>query len=235
MGTVPYRVRTMENANNEKYSAIAVLSVIPAIGDLVRPEEKLYISISSVQENLREINALKKAYYMNLLPGMFYGNAKKGAKGLSKGLLEADNEYLEYRLSCIKNNIKKERLKEYIAKNKGKLYEEKERKLKICTDGKVSELMDKTGNYGDKHHGKGNTTHFIYGDISDDEIPYIVVPEGGEYDKFAHSAGVVIDGDGNYLYCVVAENKMDWVKCQYMQPGNYINYLHLLNLMNLDS
>ncbi|MCI8749551.1 MAG: hypothetical protein HFH67_17110 [Lachnospiraceae bacterium] len=94
-----------------------------------------------------EINALKKAYYMNLLPGMFYGNAKTGAERLSKGLQEADNEYLEHRLSDIKNNIKKERVKEYIAKNKGEVYEEKKRKLKICTDGKISKLMEITGNY----------------------------------------------------------------------------------------
>lgn len=205
IGAVPYNDYTIENANNEKCIGITVLLAIPVIGDLVRLKEKLYISISSGQEVLREINALKKAYYMNLLPGMFYGNAKTGAERLSKGLQEADNEYLEHRLFDIKNNIKKERVKEYIAKNKGEVYEEKKRKLKICTDGKVSKLMEITGNYGDEHHGKGNTTRFLYGDISADEIPYIVVPEGGEYDKFAHSVGVVITEDGNYLYCVVAE------------------------------
>ena len=42
---------------------------------------------------------------MNLLPGMFYGNAKTGAERLSKGLQEADNEYLEHRLSDIKNTV----------------------------------------------------------------------------------------------------------------------------------
>ena len=115
MGTVPYNDYTIENANNEKCFGIIVLLAIPVIGDLVRLKEKLYISISSGQEILGEINALKKAYYINLLPGMFYGNAKTGAEGLSKGLQEADNEYLEHRLSDINNNIKKERINEYIA------------------------------------------------------------------------------------------------------------------------
>lgn len=218
VGTVLYKVNIDECTMKKKcYSvAFSVLSVIPEFGDLKRLGKKVSIAINSRKENIKIIGALNKARNMELLFGMFYGNAKTGAKGLEK----PRNEYLQKMLSDIKNKAKREKRKEYIAKNKGKVHNTDEWiEMRVCTDGKPTNVMKANEFYEDKKYHQDSTSLFGE-DISADKIPYIVIPIIEEEEKkrkkkkeeeedmsiYKHSVGVIIDKEGNYLYCVVAES-----------------------------
>ena len=217
VGTVLYKVNTEECTMEEKwYSATSgLLSMLPKFGGLKRLEKKVSIAINSRKENIKVTSALKRARNMELLFGMFYGNAKTGAKGLEK----PRDVYLQKMLSDIKNKAKREKRKEYIAKNKGIVHNPGEWiEMRVCTDGKPTKMMEVNESYGDKHHQ--DSTSLFGKSISADKIPYIVIPIVEEEEKkrkqkkeeeedmsiYKHSVGVIIDEEGNYLYCVVAES-----------------------------
>ena len=222
VGTVLYNVNTRECTMEEKcYSAASsLLSMLPESGGLKRLEKKMSIAINSQKENIKVTSALKRARNMELLFGMFYGNAKTGAKGLEK----PRDVYLQKMLSDIKNKAKREKRKEYIAKNKGIVHNPGEWiEMRVCTDGKPTNVMKKNKFYGDKITHQDSTS--LFGDsISADKIPYIVLPLIEEEDKnkrkkkkeekkeeedmsiYKYSVGVIIDKEGNYLYCVAAES-----------------------------
>ncbi len=217
VGTVLCKVNTEECTMEEKwYSATSgLLSMLPKFGGLKRLEKKVSIAINSRKENIKVIGALNKARNMELLFGMFYGNAKTGAKVLEK----PRNEYLQKMLSDIKNKAKREKRKEYIAKNKGKVHNPDEWiEMRVCTDGKPTNVMKANKFYEDKKYHQDSTSLFGKS-ISADKIPYIVIPIVEEEEKkrkkkkeeedmsiYKHSVGVIIDEEGNYLYCVVAES-----------------------------
>ena len=216
VGTVLCKVNTEECTMEEKwYSATSgLLSMLPKFGGLKRLEKKVSIAINSRKENIKVIGALNKARNMELLFGMFYGNAKTGAKVLEK----PRNEYLQKMLSDIKNKAKREKRKEYIAKNKGIVHNPGEWiEMRVCTDGKPTKMMEVNEFYKDDHHQ--DSTSLFGKSISADKIPYIVIPIVEEEEKkrkkkkeeedmsiYKHSVGVIIDEEGNYLYCVAAES-----------------------------
>ena len=217
VGTVLYKVNTKKCTMEEKwYNAMSsLLSMLTEFGDLKRLEKKVSMTINSRKENIKVIDALKRARNMELLFGMFYGNAKTGAKGLEK----PRDVYLQKMLSDIKNKAKREKRKEYIAKNKGIVHNPGEWiEMRVCTDGKPTKMMEVNESYGDKHHQ--DSTSLFGKSISADKIPYIVIPIVEEEEKkrkqkkekeedmsiYKHSVGVIIDEEGNYLYCVVAES-----------------------------
>ena len=217
VGTVLYKVNTEECTMEEKwYNAMSsLLSMLPESGGLKRLEKKMSIAINSQKENIKVTSALKRARNMELLFGMFYGNAKTGAKGLEK----PRDVYLQKMLSDIKNKAKREKRKEYIAKNKGIVHNPGEWiEMRVCTDGKPTKMMEVNESYGDKHHQ--DSTSLFGKSISADKIPYIVIQIVEEEEKkrkqkkeeeedmsiYKHSVGVIIDEEGNYLYCVVAES-----------------------------
>ena len=222
VGTVLYKVNTKKCTMEEKwYNAMSsLLSMLTEFGDLKRLEKKVSMAINSRKENIKVIDALKRARNMELLFGMFYGNAKTGAKGLEK----PRDVYLQKMLSDIKNKAKREKRKEYIAKNKGIVHNPGEWiEMRVCTDGKPTNVMKKNKFYGDKITHQDSTS--LFGDsISADKIPYIVLPLIEEEDKnkrkkkkeekkeeedmsiYKYSVGVIIDKEGNYLYCVAAES-----------------------------
>ena len=217
VGTVLYNVNTRECTMEEKCynAASSLLSMLPESGGLKRLEKKMSIAINSQKENIKVTSALKRARNMELLFGMFYGNAKTGAKGLEK----PRDVYLQKMLSDIKNKAKREKRKEYIAKNKGIVHNPGEWiEMRVCTDGKPTKMMEVNESYGDKHHQ--DSTSLFGKSISADKIPYIVIPIVEEEEKkrkqkkeeeedmsiYKHSVGVIIDEEGNYLYCVVAES-----------------------------
>ena len=222
VGTVLYKVNTKKCTMEEKwYNAMSsLLSMLTEFGDLKRLEKKVSMAINSRKENIKVIDALKRARNMELLFGMFYGNAKTGAKGLEK----PRDVYLQKMLSDIKNKAKREKRKEYIAKNKGTVHNPGEWiEMRVCTDGKPTNVMKKNKFYGDKITHQDSTS--LFGDsISADKIPYIVLPLIEEEDKnkrkkkkeekkeeedmsiYKYSVGVIIDKEGNYLYCVAAES-----------------------------
>ena len=217
VGTVLYKVNTKKCTMEEKwYNAMSsLLSMLTEFGDLKRLEKKVSMTINSRKENIKVIDALKRARNMELLFGMFYGNAKTGAKGLEK----PRDVYLQKMLSDIKNKAKREKRKEYIAKNKGTVHNPGEWiEMRVCTDGKPTKMMEVNESYGDKHHQ--DSTSLFGKSISADKIPYIVIPIVEEEEKkrkqkkekeedmsiYKHSVGVIIDEEGNYLYCVVAES-----------------------------
>lgn len=217
VGTVLYNVNTRECTMEEKCynAASSLLSMLPESGGLKRLEKKMSIAINSQKENIKVTSALKRARNMELLFGMFYGNAKTGAKGLEK----PRDVYLQKMLSDIKNKAKREKRKEYIAKNKGTVHNPGEWiEMRVCTDGKPTKMMEVNESYGDKHHQ--DSTSLFGKSISADKIPYIVIPIVEEEEKkrkqkkeeeedmsiYKHSVGVIIDEEGNYLYCVVAES-----------------------------
>ena len=217
VGTVLYKVNTKKCTMEEKwYNAMSsLLSMLTEFGDLKRLEKKVSMTINSRKENIKVIDALKRARNMELLFGMFYGNAKTGAKGLEK----PRDVYLQKMLSDIKNKAKREKRKEYIAKNKGIVHNPGEWiEMRVCTDGKPTKMMEVNESYGDKHHQ--DSTSLFGKSISADKITYIVIPIVEEEEKkrkqkkeeeedmsiYKHSVGVIIDEEGNYLYCVVAES-----------------------------
>ena len=217
VGTVLCKVNTEECTMEEKwYSATSgLLSMLPKFGGLKRLEKKVSIAINSRKENIKVIGALNKARNMELLFGMFYGNAKTGAKGLEK----PRDVYLQKMLSDIQNKAKREKRKEYIAKNKGTVHNPGEWiEMRVCTDGKPTKMMEVNESYGDKHHQ--DSTSLFGKSISADKIPYIVIPIVEEEEKkrkqkkeeeedmsiYKYSVGVIIDKEGNYLYCVAAES-----------------------------
>ena len=217
VGTVLYNVNTRECTMEEKCynAASSLLSMLPESGGLKRLEKKMSIAINSQKENIKVTSALKRARNMELLFGMFYGNAKIGAKGLEK----PRDVYLQKMLSDIKNKAKREKRKEYIAKNKGIVHNPGEWiEMRVCTDGKPTKMMEVNESYGDKHHQ--DSTSLFGKSISADKIPYIVLPIVEEEEKkrkqkkeeeedmsiYKHSVGVIIDEKGNYLYCVAAES-----------------------------
>jgi len=217
VGTVLYNVNTRECTMEEKCynAASSLLSMLPESGGLKRLEKKMSIAINSQKENIKVTSALKRARNMELLFGMFYGNAKTGAKGLEK----PRDVYLQKMLSDIQNKAKREKRKEYIAKNKGTVHNPGEWvEMRVCTDGKPTKMMEVNESYGDKHHQ--DSTSLFGKSISADKIPYIVIPIVEEEEKkrkqkkeeeedmsiYKHSVGVIIDEEGNYLYCVVAES-----------------------------
>ncbi len=217
VGTVLYKVNTKKCTMEEKwYNAMSsLLSMLTEFGDLKRLEKKVSMTINSRKENIKVIDALKRARNMELLFGMFYGNAKTGAKGLEK----PRDVYLQKMLSDIKNKAKREKRKEYIAKNKGTVHNPGEWiEMRVCTDGKPTKMMEVNESYGDKHHQ--DSTSLFGKSISADKITYIVIPIVEEEEKkrkqkkeeeedmsiYKHSVGVIIDEEGNYLYCVVAES-----------------------------
>ena len=217
VGTVLYKVNTKKCTMEEKwYNAMSsLLSMLTEFGDLKRLEKKVSMAINSRKENIKVIDALKRARNMELLFGMFYGNAKTGAKGIEK----PRDVYLQKMLSDIQNKAKREKRKEYIAKNKGTVHNPGEWiEMRVCTDGKPTKMMEVNESYGDKHHQ--DSTSLFGKSISADKIPYIVIPIVEEEEKkrkqkkeeeedmsiYKHSVGVIIDEEGNYLYCVVAES-----------------------------
>ncbi len=217
VGTVLYKVNTKKCTMEEKwYNAMSsLLSMLTEFGDLKRLEKKVSMTINSRKENIKVIDALKRARNMELLFGMFYGNAKTGAKGIEK----PRDVYLQKMLSDIQNKAKREKRKEYIAKNKGTVHNPGEWiEMRVCTDGKPTKMMEVNESYGDKHHQ--DSTSLFGKSISADKIPYIVIPIVEEEEKkrkqkkeeeedmsiYKHSVGVIIDEEGNYLYCVVAES-----------------------------
>ncbi len=217
VGTVLYKVNTKKCTMEEKwYNAMSsLLSMLTEFGDLKRLEKKVSMAINSRKENIKVIDALKRARNMELLFGMFYGNAKTGAKGLEK----PRDVYLQKMLSDIQNKAKREKRKEYIAKNKGTVHNPGEWiEMRVCTDGKPTKMMEVNESYGDKHHQ--DSTSLFGKSISADKIPYIVIPIVEEEEKkrkqkkeeeedmsiYKHSVGVIIDEKGNYLYCVAAES-----------------------------
>ncbi len=181
VGTVLYKVNTKKCTMEEKwYNAMSsLLSMLTEFGDLKRLEKKVSMAINSRKENIKVIDALKRARNMELLFGMFYGNAKTGAKGLEK----PRDVYLQKMLSDIKNKAKREKRKEYIAKNKGIVHNPGEWiEMRVCTDGKPTNVMKKNKFYGDKITHQDSTS--LFGDsISADKIPYIVLPLIEEEDK----------------------------------------------------
>ncbi len=222
VGTVLYKVNTKKCTMEEKWysAASGLLSMLPKFGGLKRLEKKVSIAINSRKENIKVIGALNKARNMELLFGMFYGNVKTGAKVLEK----PRNEYLQKMLSDIKNKAKREKRKEYIAKNKGKVHNPDEWiEMRVCTDGKPTNVMKANKFYEDKKYHQDSTSLFGE-DISADKIPYIVLPLIEEEDEnkrkkkkeekkeeedmsiYKYSVGVIIDEEGNYLYCVAAES-----------------------------
>ncbi len=217
VGTVLYKVNTKKCTMEEKwYNAMSsLLSMLTEFGDLKRLEKKVSMTINSRKENIKVIDALKRARNMELLFGMFYGNAKTGAKGIEK----PRDVYLQKMLSDIQNKAKREKRKEYIAKNKGTVHNPGEWiEMRVCTDGKPTKMMEVNESYGDKHHQ--DSTSLFGKSISADKITYIVIPIVEEEEKkrkqkkeeeedmsiYKHSVGVIIDEEGNYLYCVVAES-----------------------------
>ncbi len=217
VGTVLYKVNTKKCTMEEKwYNAMSsLLSMLTEFGDLKRLEKKVSMAINSRKENIKVIDALKRARNMELLFGMFYGNAKTGAKGIEK----PRDVYLQKMLSDIQNKAKREKRKEYIAKNKGTVHNPGEWiEMRVCTDGKPTKMMEVNESYGDKHHQ--DSTSLFGKSISADKIPYIVLPIVEEEEKkrkqkkeeeedmsiYKHSVGVIIDEKGNYLYCVAAES-----------------------------
>ncbi len=217
VGTVLYKVNTKKCTMEEKwYNAMSsLLSMLTEFGDLKRLEKKVSMAINSRKENIKVIDALKRARNMELLFGMFYGNAKTGAKGLEK----PRDVYLQKMLSDIQNKAKREKRKEYIAKNKGTVHNPGEWiEMRVCTDGKPTKMMEVNESYGDKHHQ--DSTSLFGKSISADKIPYIVIQIVEEEEKkrkqkkeeeedmsiYKHSVGVIIDEKGNYLYCVAAES-----------------------------
>ena len=181
VGTVLCKVNTEECTMEEKwYSATSgLLSMLSKFGGLKRLEKKVSIAINSRKENIKVIGALNKARNMELLFGMFYGNAKTGAKVLEK----PRNEYLQKMLSDIKNKAKREKRKEYIAKNKGKVHNPDEWiEMRVCTDGKPTNVMKANKFYEDKKYHQDSTSLFGE-DISADKIPYIVLPLIEEEDE----------------------------------------------------
>ena len=217
VGTVLYKVNTKKCTMEEKwYNAMSsLLLMLTEFGDLKRLEKKVSMAINSRKENIKVIDALKRARNMELLFGMFYGNAKTGAKGIEK----PRDVYLQKMLSDIQNKAKREKRKEYIAKNKGTVHNPGEWiEMRVCTDGKPTKMMEVNESYGDKHHQ--DSTSLFGKSISADKIPYIVIPIVEEEEKkrkqkkeeeedmsiYKHSVGVIIDEEGNYLYCVVAES-----------------------------
>ena len=222
VGTVLYKVNTKKCTMEEKwYNAMSsLLSMLTEFGDLKRLEKKVSMTINSRKENIKVIDALKRARNMELLFGMFYGNAKTGAKGLEK----PRDVYLQKMLSDIQNKAKREKRKEYIAKNKGIVHNPGEWiEMRVCTDGKPTNVMKANKFYEDKKYHQDSTSLFGE-DISADKIPYIVLPLIEEEDKnkrkkkkeekkeeedmsiYKYSVGVIIDKEGNYLYCVAAES-----------------------------
>ncbi len=180
VGTVLYKVNTEECTMEEKwYNAMSsLLSMFPGFGDLKRLEKKVSIAINSRKENIKVIGALKRARNIELLFGMFYGNAKTGAKGLEK----PRDVYLQKMLSDIQNKAKKEKRKEYIAKNKGTVYNPDEWiEMRVCTDGRQTNVMKINDFYKDDYHL--DSTSLFENDISADKIPYIVLPLIEEEDK----------------------------------------------------
>ncbi len=221
VGTVLYKVNTKKCTMEEKwYNAMSsLLSMLTEFGDLKRLEKKVSMAINSRKENIKVIDALKRARNMELLFGMFYGNAKTGAKGIEK----PRDVYLQKMLSDIQNKAKREKRKEYIAKNKGTVHNPGEWiEMRVCTDGKPTKMMEVNESYGDKHHQ--DSTSLFGKSISADKIPYIVLPIVEEEDEnkrkkkkeekkeeedmsiYKYSVGVIIDKEGNYLYCVAAES-----------------------------
>ena len=217
VGTVLYKVNTKKCTMEEKwYNAMSsLLSMLTEFGDLKRLEKKVSMAINSRKENIKVIDALKRARNMELLFGMFYGNAKTGAKGIEK----PRDVYLQKMLSDIQNKAKREKRKEYIAKNKGTVHNPGEWiEMRVCTDGKPTKMMEVNESYGDKHHQ--DSTSLFGKSISADKIPYIVIQIVEEEEKkrkqkkeeeedmsiYKHSVGVIIDEKGNYLYCVAAES-----------------------------
>lgn len=173
VGTVLYKVNTKKCTMEEKwYNAMSsLLSMLTEFGDLKRLEKKVSMAINSRKENIKVIGALKRARNIELLFGMFYGNAKTGAKGLEK----PRDVYLQKMLSDIQNKAKREKRKEYIAKNKGTVYNPDEWiEMRVCTDGKPTKMMEVNESYGDKHHQ--DSTSLFGKSISADKIPYIVIP-----------------------------------------------------------
>ena len=153
------------------YAASSLLSMLPESGGLKRLEKKMSIAINSQKENIKVTSALKRARNMELLFGMFYGNAKTGAKGIEK----PRDVYLQKMLSDIQNKAKREKRKEYIAKNKGTVHNPGEWiEMRVCTDGKPTKMMEVNESYGDKHHQ--DSTSLFGKSISADKIPYIVIP-----------------------------------------------------------
>ena len=222
VGTVLCKVNTEECTMEEKWysAASGLLSMLPKFGGLKRLEKKVSIAINSRKENIKVIGALNKARNMELLFGMFYGNAKTGAKGIEK----PRDVYLQKMLSDIQNKAKREKRKEYIAKNKGTVHNPGEWiEMRVCTDGKPTNVMKANKFYEDKKYHQDSTSLFGE-DISADKIPYIVLPLIEEEDEnkrkkkkeekkeeedmsiYKYSVGVIIDEEGNYLYCVVAES-----------------------------
>ena len=160
------------------YAASSLLSMLPESGGLKRLEKKMSIAINSQKENIKVTSALKRARNMELLFGMFYGNAKTGAKGLEK----PRDVYLQKMLSDIQNKAKKEKRKEYIAKNKGTVYNPDEWiEMRVCTDGRQTNVMKINDFYKDDYHL--DSTSLFENDISADKIPYIVLPLIEEEDE----------------------------------------------------
>jgi RHS repeat-associated protein len=94
--------------------------------------------------------------------------------------------------------------KEWISKKKGTVNKSNTSELRICTDGKVSTAMKESNYYGDKNHGKSDTTSCFGTYVGADKIPYIVVPPS--MTSYKYSLGVIVNKkNGNYLYCVVGE------------------------------
>jgi len=209
-GIIPIAETVTDIINEKEYTikknifniAASVLSSIPTINDLTALAKKSCITTDSEQESVKKMSALKKAEIMASLFSISNGKAITGATGLS-------NNYLHNNLNYIQNDIKRISLsKEYIVTNPkivGKHIDEEVLYLRICTDGKVTKLMKTNHYYHDKNHKKNNKTSCYGKSISADQIPYIVVPLGEDYDIYRHSVGAIIDSEGNYLHCVVAE------------------------------
>ncbi len=160
VGTVLCKVNTEECTMEEKWysTASGLLSMLPKFGGLKRLEKKVSIAINSRKENIKVIGALNKARNMELLFGMFYGNAKTGAKGLEK----PRDVYLQKMLSDIKNKAKREKRKEYIAKNKGIVHNPGEWiEMRVCTDGKPTKMMEVNEFYEDKKYHQDSTSFKI--------------------------------------------------------------------------
>ncbi len=205
-GAVPVigKVTSME----DKWKCtVALLAAIPAYGNLERLRKKLSIIEASSPERTSDINALKEAKNTIELFERLYGNAKTGASGLSHGRKIKDN--LQDIITISKITSLKNKTKKSKTHDLGDKWEETVEILRVCTDGKVSELMEFTEYYGDKHHGKNNKTSCFGENIGADEIPYIVLPDNKKTGRFKYSLGVITKkggkGNGNYLYCVVAE------------------------------
>ena len=208
-GIVTDRENVMECTIKEKKFNIglSVLSMLPVIGDLVTLARRLSITVNSELRYKTGADAIKKAANMRLLITELRGKAQTGATGL-EGLDKLSDTYLQMRLQYIKNAAKKKKIidEKNIADDKGEVFISKKwKKLRICTDGKRTVLMDTNGTYGDNDHGPENSTSCFGGSISADQIPYIVIPDKVKMYKYRYSLGVIIAKNGDYLYCVVAE------------------------------